>query len=165
MENPFDSARGLVGAYLCDGVRRARICELELYLENDRACHAFGGRRTARNDAMFLSGGHAYVYLCYGLHNLFNIVLGGENIPAAVLIRALEMDGCDGPAKLTKTLGITRGHNKLDLTAGRRLWLEPRDFVPEIAAGRRIGVDYAGADADLPHRFAIAGSSFLSRPI
>jgi DNA-3-methyladenine glycosylase len=144
---------------------RARICELELYLENDRACHAFGGRRTARNDAMFMIGGHAYVYLCYGLHDMLNIVLGAEGTPAAVLVRALEMDGCDGPAKLTKKLGITRGQNKLDLTAGRGLWLEPRDTDPEIATGRRIGVDYARSDADLPYRFAIAGSPFLSRPV
>jgi DNA-3-methyladenine glycosylase len=162
---PIEVARGLVGAYLCDGMRRARICELELYLENDRACHAFGGRRTKRTETMFMTGGHAYVYLCYGLHNMLNVVIGAKDTAAAVLIRALEADGCKGPAKLTKIFGITRAEDKLDLTDGRRLWLEPRDSAPEIAAGKRIGVDYAGDDAKLPWRFAIAGSQFVSKPI
>jgi len=157
-------ARALVGAYLCNGAGRAKICELELYLENDRACHAHRGK-TERNAPMFLAGGHAYVYLCYGLHNLFNIVIGEENTPRAVLIRALEAPECDGPAKLTKIFGITREHNGLDLTVGKKLWLEPRDAEPKIVVGKRIGVDYAGPDADLPYRFGIKGSPFLSRPI
>jgi DNA-3-methyladenine glycosylase len=161
----IDAAKGLLGAYLCNGTNRARICEVELYLETERACHAFGGRRTARTEAMFMTGGHAYVYLCYGMHNMLNIVIGNEGFAAAVLVRALEMPGCDGPAKLTKVFGITRDHNKLDLTVGDKLWLEEgaRDF--DIASGPRIGVDYAGKDAELPWRFVIKGSAFLSRPI
>ena len=170
LQDPFVAARELVGAYLCrhmpDGlVIRARICELELYLDNDRACHAFGGRCSLRNDAMFMVGGHAYVYLCYGLHNMFNIVLGPENTPAAVLVRALEYDNCDGPGKLCKTLNITRADNKQDLTRGEKIWIDARDTSPKIKTGPRIGVDYAGTDAQLPYRFLIADSSYISKPI
>ena len=170
LQDPFVAARELVGAWLCrqmpDGkFIRARICELELYLDNDRACHAFGGRCTPRNDAMFMAGGHAYVYLCYGLHNMFNIVLGPENTPAAVLIRALEYDDCNGPGKLCKTLNITRADNKLDLTVGKKIWIDARDKAPTIKSGPRIGVDYAGAYAVLPYRFLIADSPYISKPI
>ena len=170
LQDPFIAARELVGAYLCrqmpDGLFiRARICELELYLENDRACHAFGGRCSPRNDAMFMVGGHAYVYLCYGLHNMFNIVLGAAGRPAAVLVRALEYNECNGPGKLCKTLNITRADNRLDLTIGKNIWIDARDTVPKIKTGMRIGVDYAGADAQLPYRFAIANSPYISKPI
>lgn len=168
--NPIDVARSLVGAYLCrrmpnGRVIRARIVELELYHECERGCHAYGGKCTARNDAMFLDGGHAYVYLCYGLHNMLNIVLGNNGTGVAVLIRSLEYDGCNGPGKLTRVLKIDRGLNKLDLTSGNIMWLEPRDMVPDIAVGTRIGIDYAGDDAKLPWRFAIAGNPYISRTI
>ena len=170
LQDSFIAAHELLGAYLCrqmpDGsVIRARICELELYLENDRACHAFGGRCSPRNDAMFMAGGHAYVYLCYGLHNMFNIVLGAAGHPAAVLIRALEYDDCNGPGKLCKTLNITRADNKLDLTVGKKIWIDARDKAPTIKSGPRIGVDYAGTDAHLPYRFIIADSPYISKPI
>lgn len=162
-------AHELVGAYLCralpgGAIIRARIAELELYTEQERGCHAFNGR-TVRNDAMFMAGGHAYVYLCYGLHNMLNIVLGGSDYAAAVLIRALEYPGCDGPGKLTRVLNITRGDNKSDLCAPDSImWLEARDTTPEIISAPRIGIDYAGADAALPWRFGIADSAFLTRP-
>ena len=170
LQSPMVAAHELVGAWLCREMPngefiRARICELELYLENDRACHAFGGRCSPRNDAMFMAGGYAYVYLCYGLHNMFNVVLGAVGMPAAVLIRALEYDDCNGPAKLTKRLQITRDDNKLDLTVGNKIWLEPRDRTPTIATGPRIGIDYAGTDAYLPYRFVIANSPYISKPI
>lgn len=168
--DPIDVARSLVGAYLCrrmpDGnVIRARIVELELYHECERGCHAYGGKCTARNDAMFMVGGHAYVYLCYGLHNMLNIVLGTRGVGGAVLIRSLEYDNCDGPGKLTRVLNISRNLNKLDLTTGDIMWVESRDRVPEISVGTRIGIDYAGDDAKLPWRFAIHDSPYISRPI
>ncbi len=168
--DPIEVARSLVGAYLCrrmpDGaIIRARIAELELYHECERGCHAYDGRCTARNDAMFLSGGHAYVYLCYGLHNMLNIVLGNAGTGCAVLIRSLEYAGCNGPGKLTRVLNIDRSLNKLDLTRGDIMWLESRDATPDISVGTRIGIDYAGDDAKLPWRFGIAGSPFVSRPI
>ena len=96
---------------------------------------------------------------------MLNIVLGPAGMPAAVLIRALEYDNCNGPGKLCKTLNITRTDNKLDLTVGKRIWIEPRDVNPKIITGTRIGVDYAGADAQLPYRFAIANSPYISKPI
>ena len=167
--DPMTVARDMVGAYLCratpDGQTvRARICELELYTEDERACHAFGGRKSARNDAMFMAGGHAYVYLCYGLHNMLNIVVGQEGYAAAVLIRALEYEGCNGPGRLTGRLSITRADNKLDLTSSdARLWLSPCVARPKIITGTRIGVDYAGPDAALPWRFLIADSKYVSR--
>lgn len=170
LQDYMAAAHGLLGAYLCremaDGkIIRARICELELYLESERACHAFDGKCTTRNDAMFMVGGHAYVYLCYGLHNMLNIVLGPHGTAAAVLIRALEYDNANGPGKLTRVLGITRDDNKLDLTRGKKMWIESRDTCPEIITGTRIGIDYAGADAKLPWRFAIANSKYISQPI
>lgn len=166
---PVAVARALVGAYLCrrmpDGsIIRARICELELYTPQDRACHAYNYHRTPRNSAMFLCGGHTYIYLCYGLHYMFNIVLGPSEYPAAVLIRALEYSGCDGPAKLTRILGITRAENCLDLCAGDTIWLEPRDHAVKIKTAPRIGIDFAGRDALRPWRFLIATSRFISRP-
>ncbi|MDE5615986.1 MAG: DNA-3-methyladenine glycosylase [Alphaproteobacteria bacterium] len=166
---PMDVARGLVGAYLCrvtpDGaVFRARVSELELYTQDERGCHAFNGC-TARNDAMFMAGGHAYVYLCYGLHNMLNIVVGPRDYAAAVLVRSLELAGCTGPGKLTKVLGITRGDNKMDLCAlNSPIWLEAGEPVKNIVCGPRIGIDYAGPDAALPWRFGIADSLYLSRP-
>ncbi|MDR0726442.1 MAG: DNA-3-methyladenine glycosylase [Rickettsiales bacterium] len=168
LKNPMRVARSLLGAYLCvekEGqIIRGRICELELYLESERACHAFGGKCTPRNCALFSGGGHAYIYLCYGLHSLFNIVLGPAGTAAAVLIRAVELQGCDGPGKLTKTLGIKLSDNTIDLTTGHKIWVEPRKKVPRILAAKRIGIDYAGSDADLPWRLGIADSKYLSRP-
>ena len=170
LQNPIDVAQQLVGAYFCmrrdDGtVFRARICELELYTEDEKGCHAFGGKCTARNDAMFLSGGHAYVYLCYGMYNMLNIVLGKEGAAAAVLIRALEYKGCEGPGKLTRFLRITRADNKIDLCNSDKIWIEARDFEPEILSGKRIGIDYAGKDAELPWRFVIKDNPFISKPL
>lgn len=168
--NPIDVARNLVGAYLCrrmpdDTIIRARIVELELYHESERGCHAYGGKCTARNDAMFLDGGHAYVYLCYGLHNMLNIVLGPAGTGIAVLIRGLEYEGCNGPGKLTRVLNIDRSLNKSDLTTSDKMWVEARDKTPDIVVGTRIGIDYAGRDAKLPWRFAIAANPYISRPI
>lgn len=165
----MDVARSMVGMYLCrvksnGELIRARIAELELYTQDERGCHAYIGK-TTRNEAMFLSGGHAYVYLCYGLHNMLNIVVGNAEYGAAVLIRALEYPGCDGPGKLTRVMNITRTENKLDLTAAdATLWIEGCNTHPEIISGPRIGIDYAGPDAALPWRFAIANSPFISRP-
>lgn len=164
-------AQNLVGCMLCragpDGrLIRARIAEVELYTAAERGCHAYGNKKTPRNDAMFLAGGHAYVYLCYGLHEMFNIVLGDAGMAAAVLVRAVEMPGGNGPGRLTRQLGITRGLNKHDLTQGTELWVESRNGpAPIITTGVRIGIDFAGEDAFLPWRFAITDSPFLSRPI
>ncbi len=173
-------ARDLLGKILATNVdgkpTRAVIAETEAYAgEIDKASHAYGGRRTKRTEVMYRAGGISYVYLCYGMHNLFNIVTAPEDIPHAVLIRGIILeDGVEaarqrtgknlqkgqlieGPGNTTKTLGITREHNGLRLT-GNTLWLEDNGIViaPEnIIASKRIGVDYAGKDASLPYRFQL----------
>ncbi len=148
------------------------ICETEAYAGPiDRASHAYGGRRTARNEVMYARGGTAYVYLCYGIHHLFNVVTHSAGTPHAVLIRAIHpLEGIDlmrerrggtarlstgGPGTLTQALGIRTTHNGTDLLSDL-IWIEDRSIaVPErsIIAGPRIGVDYAGEDALLPYRF------------
>lgn len=159
------------------------IVETEAYSWKERGCHAFGGKMTPRNDVMFSKGGCAYVYLCYGLHNLFNVVTNGEGLAEAVLIRAIEpIEGIDimserrgkvenpfqltsGPGKLTKALGIDRGFNGKYLL-NSEVWIEDvgeKLGSKHIVVGKRIGIDYAGKDAKLPWRFLIKGNSWISK--
>lgn len=180
-------ARGLLGKRLCSyrgGVMTSgTIVETEAYGGvTDRASHAWGGRRTARTETMYAAGGCAYVYLCYGLHALFNVVTGPEDVPHAVLVRAVEPeDGVEamlerrrmvrperrltaGPGVLCQALGITCSANGMDLR-GREVWIEDvgRQVRPaEIVASPRVGVDYAGADAARPWRFRIKDSAWTS---
>jgi DNA-3-methyladenine glycosylase len=150
------------------------ITETEAYAgATDRASHAYGGRRTNRTEIMFRNGGTAYIYLCYGVHSLFNVVTSKKDIPHAVLIRALQpLDGKEkiiqrlkakklkadslvGPGKLSKAMGIHFSATGLDLL-DNIIWIEDRKFkvdAKQIIAGLRIGVDYAGDDALLPYRF------------
>ena len=169
-------ARDLLGKVLVtnfDGrVAAGIIAETEAYAgAGDRASHAYAGRRTRRNEVMYAEGGTAYVYLCYGIHHLFNVVTSSADIPHAVLIRAiLPVEGLDlmrerrggasrlstgGPGTLTQALGIRTVHNGTDLL-GDAIHIEDRSIaLPSEAmiTGPRIGVDYAGADALLPYRF------------
>lgn len=160
----------MVDGQLAGGV----ICETEAYKgTSDRASHAFGGRRTKRNEMMYREGGVAYVYLCYGMHHLLNFVTNTADIPDAVLIRGIvPTHGTElmlrrtgkrkvtpdigiGPGKVSKLLGITVADNGLSL-CGEKLWIEDRGLVvPDnaILVTPRIGVDYAGEDALLPYRF------------
>ncbi|MDR1305219.1 MAG: DNA-3-methyladenine glycosylase [Verrucomicrobiales bacterium] len=180
-------ARELLGKVLvtrCRGALTAgQIVETEAYRGiDDRACHANNGRRTKRNEAMYGAGGHAYVYLCYGLHHLFNVVTNVSGRADAVLIRAIEpLDGLDvmlrrrgmaqlaprltaGPATLTMALGITVRHNGSGLCSPP-LWIEDRGFVfadRDILASPRVGVAYAGPDALRPWRFRVNGSAWTS---
>ncbi len=177
-------AKDLLGKYLLtrleDTVTGGIIVETEAYAgPEDRASHAYNSRRTSRTEIMFHEGGVAYVYLCYGIHHLFNIVTNVEGIPHAILIRAIEpSDGIDqmllrrnmkevslkfsgGPGTLTQALGIKTTHTQTDLT-GEQIWLEDRGFlVPEdeIIAGPRVGVSYAGEDAENPWRFQLKNRS------
>jgi DNA-3-methyladenine glycosylase len=155
------------------GDRAGRIVEAEAYLgPDDLASHARFGR-TARNAVMFGPGGRAYVYLCYGIHEMFNVVAGVDGEAGAVLIRALEpvagIDGgagaARGPGKLTRALGITREHNGADLSADPRLYIAAGAPVAaeRIAVGPRVGVDYAGAWIEAPLRFWVAGHPSVSR--
>ncbi len=164
-------ARALLGTLLVhrreDLVQRARIVETEAYVgSHDLACHASRGR-TRRTEVMFGPAGHAYVYLIYGMYDMFNIVTGPAGEAQAVLIRAVEpveniIGATDGPGKLTKVLGITRAYNGLDL-CDSSLWLEPGRMPAEIVTATRIGVDYAGSWKDAPLRFYDAASSHVSR--
>ncbi|PLW91826.1 MAG: DNA-3-methyladenine glycosylase [Marinilabiliales bacterium] len=170
-------ARDLLGKVLVvevDGQRCSGIItETEAYAGiNDKASHAYGGRRTARTETMYMEGGCAYVYLCYGIHNLFNVVTNTKEVPHAVLIRAIKPlenteimikraankrmkgDGI-GPGKLCAMLGITREHNAVHLQSEK---LHIADYGIEISnsallSGKRIGIDYAEEDAELPYRF------------
>ena len=140
------AAKTLVGAWLCrrleDGtVMRRRITETEAYCgEEDTACHAHKGR-TARTDVMYAAGGRAYIYLCYGMHEMLNVVTGPEGRPEAVLIRGVE--GTEGPGRLTKLLMIDRSLNREDLLASERLWLESDGARTPFSAAPRIGIGYA----------------------
>jgi DNA-3-methyladenine glycosylase len=173
----LEVAPELIGAELyVDGVG-GTIVEVEAYHHEDPASHGYLGRRTARNAAMFLPGGHAYVYRSYGIHWCLNAVTGPEGVAEAVLIRALEptagLDAmrerrglddprqlCSGPGKLCQALGITRVHDGLALDEPP-FELRERAAEPEILTGSRIGISRG---QELPWRFALAGSRYLSRP-
>jgi DNA-3-methyladenine glycosylase len=166
-------ARDLLGKILVHRVRgkeyRARIVEAEAYVgPHDRASHAFKGR-TQRTEVMFGPGGHAYVYLIYGVYEMFNIVAGREGDPQAVLVRAAEpLDGwkadLSGPGKLTRALRITRSENGLDLTGSVLFLMDDPQYRPRIVRSKRIGVDYAKEWKDAPLRFLDAHSPAVSRP-
>lgn len=171
-------AKDLLGKYLftlIDGqIAGGIITETEAYKgTTDRASHAYGGRRTKRNEMMYHAGGVAYVYQCYGIHYLLNFVTNDTDIPDAILIRGIfPTHGCElmqlrtrktrvsadisnGPGKVSKALGITKSHNGLSLTSDT-IWVEDRNLIiPDsaIQTTPRIGVDYAGNDAKLPYRF------------
>lgn len=181
-------AQELLGKYLytcVDGMLTGgMIVETEAYSgQNDRACHAHLNRRTARTEIMYSEGGVAYVYLIYGIYHLFNIITNEQDKADAVLIRAIEPEvGIEemllrrgfqsikpnltaGPGVLSIALGIDRKLYGADLT-GDTIWLEDKGLVlPEesIAAGPRIGIDYAGEDALLPWRFWVKGNKWVSR--
>ncbi|MFO0774674.1 MAG: DNA-3-methyladenine glycosylase [Nitrospiraceae bacterium] len=166
-------ARALVGKFLvrerAGAVVVARIIETEAYVGPlDKACHASKGR-TARTEVLFGPPGYAYVYLCYGIHELLNVVTECESFPAAVLIRAVEIDGrlFDGPGRVTRALGIDRALNRHDLTSGSRLWFEDRAIPIKrgaVKAYPRIGVDYAGEWAKKPWRFRLEESRPSTMP-
>lgn len=157
-------ARSLVGKYLVrvlDGREVAgRIIEVEAYVgPRDKACHASKGR-TPRTEVLFNAAGTAYIYLIYGMYHCLNVVTEREEFPAAVLIRAVEVDGVliDGPGRLCRALQIDRSLNRIDLTAQESLWFEDRGGLvlrKQVAALPRIGVDYAGAWAKKPWRFRL----------
>ncbi len=160
------------------------ITETEAYRgPEDRASHAFGGRRTQRTEIMYASGGTAYVYLCYGIHHLFNVVTNKKDTPHAVLIRAIEpLEGIEtmlkrrkkkkmeravtaGPGSMSQALGITTALTGIDLL-GNQIWIEDRGNAlnaNEIISSKRIGVDYAGEHAERLWRFTMKGNLWVSK--
>lgn len=183
-------ARELLGRWLVrelDGERLAlAIVETEAYLgAPDRASHAWGGRRTARNESLYRAGGHAYVYFIYGMHHCLNAVTGHAGVGSAVLIRAGEPvagaetmaarralgrpprpgDLAGGPGKLCQALGVGRELDGAELWRGELILAEGEPVATEaIASGPRIGVAYAGEAAAWPLRFAVRGNPHVSRP-
>jgi len=180
-------ARELLGKTLCTQFGGVRTCgiitETEAYAgEEDRASHACNGRRTARTEVMYEAGGTAYIYLCYGIHSLFNVVTNRKDIPHAILIRGIQpVEGIEtilrrlgkkkyedglasGPGRVAKALGIHYNQTGTDLTRKPAslkedgIWIEDRKFdlsEYRLEVTPRIGVDYAGKDAQLPYRFIL----------
>ena len=171
-------SRDLLGKMLCTRIggslTGAMITETEAYAGVcDQASHAYSGRRTNRTKPMFEEGGIAYIYLCYGIHHLFNVVTNKAGTPHAVLIRAgepwsgttLMLQRRDkltadksllaGPGSLSRALGITTGDTGASLLDGR-IWIEDQGIdidADSVTVGPRVGVDYAGDDAFRPYRF------------
>jgi len=178
-ENVVELSKQLLGKVLFtqegNVITGGIITETEAYAGViDRASHAWGGRRTARTETMYAEGGVSYVYLCYGMYSLFNVVTNQKDIPHAVLVRAIQpVEGIKkvlqrrnvtqmkkglttGPGKVSMALGINfRSHNAQSLS-GNKIWIEDRGIKiieKQVMKGPRIGVDYAGEDAKLPYRF------------
>ena len=134
-------ARDLVGKVIVHGQTRLRISETEVYWgQQDTACHAHRGK-TARTEVLWAEAGTIYVYLCYGMHWLLNIVTGDAGDPQAVLIRACAE--APGPGRLTKKLGITGEYNRRSILTTENLWIEDDGFRCEIEADTRVGIGYA----------------------
>ncbi|HZE72414.1 MAG TPA: DNA-3-methyladenine glycosylase [Pyrinomonadaceae bacterium] len=185
--NVLTIARDLLGRLLVvpasDGTRVSGIIvEAEAYRgPQDRASHAYGGRRTQRTETMYRIGGTAYIFFVYGMYNQFNVVSNEAEVPHAILIRAVEpVEGIEimkerrhghaernltnGPGKLCIAMGIDRSLDGADLL-GRKVWIEEGQRIPrmQIDSGPRVGIDYAEAWVDKPWRFWIKNNRFVSR--
>lgn len=186
-KNVCTVAKDLIGKVLVttfnNRLTAGRIVETEAYNgAADKASHAWNGRRTNRTEIMFGEGGLSYVYFCYGIHHLFNVVTGVAEIPHAVLIRAVEpLYGIEemllrtgkkkpdhtltrGPGNVSKALGIHTQHTGGSLQSDE-LFIAKDEFIvkrSQIIATPRIGVDYAGSDALLPYRFILQGNPYVS---
>ncbi len=186
-------ARELLGKMVVSNVGKqrtsGRIVETEAYVGlTDKASHSFGGRRTPRNEHMYAAPGTAYIYICYGMHQMLNVVTNKKDVPDAVLIRAIEpMEGITtmlkrtgkkdpgdptltrGPGNVGKALGIFKAHSGLHLLDDLLTIYEDRSEViheDAIGTSKRIGVESAGADGLLPYRFYIRGNPYVSgRPV
>lgn len=181
------TAKALLGKILvtklAGTLTSVRIVETEAYVAiTDKASHSYNGKRTRRNEHMYAVGGTSYVYICYGIHHLFNVVTNQKDIPDAVLIRAGEpINGIDamlartgrikpdfnltkGPGNMCRALGISREHSGMNLDSDEIFLLDDGfAFPPElIGVSKRIGIDGAGTDALLPYRFFIKGNRYVS---
>jgi DNA-3-methyladenine glycosylase len=180
-------ARELIGKIIVTNfngsITAARIVETEAYVGlTDRASHSYAGKRTARNQHMYASGGTAYVYICYGMHHLFNVVTNAKEIPDAVLIRAVDpVTGIDdmlkrtgkikfdrsltkGPGNAAKALGILKQHSGIDLLKDEIYIADDGFTVTEnlIGISRRIGIENTADAVQKPYRFYLRGNPFVS---
>jgi DNA-3-methyladenine glycosylase len=185
--NVLSVARDLLGKLLVvpgpQGNRvSGTIVETEAYRGPlDRASHAYGGRRTKRTETMYGLGGTVYIFFVYGMYNQFNVVTNVQDVPHAVLVRALEpVEGIEvmrerrhgqpdrnltnGPGKLCIAMGIDRSLDRADLL-GNQVWLEAGEKISsrKIASGPRIGIDYAEEWVNKPWRFWVKDNPFVSR--
>ena len=186
-DNVIEIARDLLGKILItkfDGIiTSGRIVETEAYIGiTDRASHSYNGKRTARNEHMYSAPGISYVYICYGMHHLFNVVTNKKEVPDAVLIRAVEpLEGIaamlertgkkkldntltKGPGNVGKALGIAKEHSGLNLL-GNKIFICDDNIVlneKEIGASKRIGVESAGVAAAYEYRFFVKGNKYVS---
>lgn len=185
-ENVQQISRELLGKVLATNIggqyTAGMITETEAYqAPEDKASHAFNNRRTSRTEVFYNRGGVGYVYLCYGIHHLFNVVTNKEDIPHAILIRSIQpMEGIEimmqrrnkkkldktltaGPGALSQALGITKLHNKIPLTENT-VWIEDRNMpVTSIISAPRVGIDYAEEYKHKPWRYYIEGNQWVSR--
>lgn len=185
-ENVLQLSKELLGKVLVTNIEgiytSGMITETEAYqAPEDKASHAYNNRRTPRTEIFYNTGGIGYVYLCYGIHYLFNVVTNKENIPHAILIRSLEpIDGIDsmmvrrkktkfdktltsGPGALSQAMGINKLHNSISLT-GDAVWIEDRNIqIRNICATTRVGINYAEEYIDKPWRYYIEGNKWVSR--
>jgi DNA-3-methyladenine glycosylase len=183
-----DLSEALLGKFLCTNIEgcytSGMIVETEAYrAPEDKASHAYGNRRTKRTETMYDSGGHAYIYLCYGIHHLFNVVTGPQGYAHAILIRAIEpVEGIghmlqrrkmaainprlsNGPGILTKALGLDIKWNGESLLKRKHIWIEDRHSTigsQAIIRSPRVGVDYAGECSSWNWRFRIKQNSWCS---
>lgn len=186
--NVVQIAKELIGKILITNfdntITGGRIVETEAYAGvNDKASHSFGGRRTKRTEVFYSEGGVAYVYLCYGIHQMFNVITNIKDVPQAILIRAIEpMYGIEkmlertgkikadetltrGPGNVAKALGLFRHHTTTSMQSDE-IFIADDGFnfnKKDIKATPRIGVNYAGEDALLPYRFIVNGNKYVSK--
>jgi len=172
-------ARELLGKFLVRKIKKekllGKIVETEAYIgPEDKASHASGGRITKRCQIVYSNGGRVYIYLCYGIHWMLNIVTAPKDKPECVLIRALESLGkekklkkiASGPGKLCNWLNLDKSFYGEDLAKSKRIWLEDKGVKikkSQIISAERIGIDYAGAWANRLWRFYIKDNNFVSR--
>ena len=180
-------SRDLLGKVLCTNIESKLtsgiIVETEAYAgTTDKASHAYGGRRTKRTETMYAPGGFSYIYLCYGIHHLFNIVTNKVDIPHAILIRAIEpLDGIEimlqrrnkkkvdykltsGPGSLAQALGLTTQNSGVSLM-DNLIWVEDQNIHinnQDICASPRVGIQYAGEDTQNPWRYRIENRPWIS---
>lgn len=188
----IEIAKELIGKIVVSEINgkltSGRIVETEAYVAIvDKASHSFNARRTPRNEDMYAAAGTVYIYICYGMHQMLNIVTNKKNIPDAILIRAIEpIEGIDimlertgksqsdftltkGPGNAGKALGICKEHSGVHIRGDKIYIVEDKKFIlppQQIGVSKRIGVEPAGEDALLPYRFYLKGNKYVSgRPV
>jgi len=182
-------AKQLLGKYLVHNIKGGKligeIVETEAYIgPKDKAAHSFGGRKTKRNIAEYLTGGYIYIYLVYGMYWQLNISTNKEGRPECVLIRALKpilfgtsqvpnvgtsqvpnVSNANGPGKLCRWMGFDKSHYGIDMVTSNKVWLEDGEEIEssQVVASKRIGIDYAQEWAEKPWRFYIKNNPFVSK--